>query len=111
MVTMVLLNEAFTWATPEVMFLRSRRLTRPGSLAIRQASLLLLLAGDRLGRTLAGASVGVGALAADRQDLAVTQAAVAGQIQQMLYVLQRLVSQVAYDSIVEMGGFEVIKKL
>src|ERR1700754_1812656 len=34
MVIMVLLNEAFTCATPEVMFLRSRRLTRPGSLAI-----------------------------------------------------------------------------
>ncbi|MNU01855.1 hypothetical protein D3C72_2453780 [compost metagenome] len=28
MVIMVLLNEAFTWATPEVMFLRSLRLTR-----------------------------------------------------------------------------------
>src|SRR5689334_25194400 len=34
MVIMVLLNEAFTCATPEVMFLRSRRLTRAGSLAI-----------------------------------------------------------------------------
>src|ERR1700744_3390323 len=34
MVIMVLLNEAFTCATPEVMFLRSRRLTRPGSLSI-----------------------------------------------------------------------------
>src|SRR5665213_3040271 len=34
MVTMVLLNEAFTCATPEVMFLRSRLLTRVGSLAI-----------------------------------------------------------------------------
>src|SRR6202000_1123118 len=34
MVIMVLLNEAFTCATPEVMFLRSRFLTRAGSLAI-----------------------------------------------------------------------------
>src|ERR1700727_839496 len=34
MVTMVLLNEAFTCATPEVMFLRSRFLTRAGSLAM-----------------------------------------------------------------------------
>ena len=34
MVIMVLLNEAFTCATPEVMFLRSRRLTRAGSLDI-----------------------------------------------------------------------------
>ena len=34
MVIMVLLKLAFTCATPEVMFLRSRRLTRAGSLAI-----------------------------------------------------------------------------
>jgi hypothetical protein len=31
MVTMVLLKEAFTWATPLVMFLRSLRLTRATS--------------------------------------------------------------------------------
>src|SRR5271156_4949981 len=57
MVIMVLLNEAFTCATPEVMFLRSRFLTRAGSLAIQDA-FLLFLAGDGLGRTLAGAGVG-----------------------------------------------------
>ena len=34
MVIMVLLNEAFTCATPETMFLRSRRRTRVASLAI-----------------------------------------------------------------------------
>src|SRR5204862_4569238 len=39
MVIMVLLNEAFTCATPEVIFLRSRRLTRAGSLAIGLGSL------------------------------------------------------------------------
>src|SRR6266496_1014642 len=34
-VIIVLLNDAFTWATPEAMFLRSRRRTRPvASLAI-----------------------------------------------------------------------------
>ncbi len=42
MVIMVLLNEAFTCATPEVMFLRSRFLTRAGSLAIRGASYFFL---------------------------------------------------------------------
>src|SRR5436305_12172494 len=84
-VIMVLLNEAFTCATPEVMFLRSRFLTRAGSLAIDQP-LLFLLAGDRLGRTLAGAGVGVGALAADGKALAVTQAAIAGQVHQALDV-------------------------
>src|SRR5690606_17208350 len=40
------------------------------------AAPLLLLAGDRLGRALAGAGIGVGALAANRQVLAVTQAAI-----------------------------------
>src|SRR5262249_40969157 len=34
MVIMVLLNVAFTWATPEAMFLRSRRRTRVASLPI-----------------------------------------------------------------------------
>src|SRR6185312_14059938 len=74
MVTVVLLKEAFTCATPEVMFLRSRFFTRAGSLAIGR--LLLLLAGDRLCGALAGACVGVGALAANWQTLAVAQPAV-----------------------------------
>src|SRR5579863_3705441 len=90
MVTVVLLNEAFTCATPEVMFLRSRFLTRAGSLAMGSLSPLLLLAGDRLGGTLAGAGVGVGALAADRQAPAMAQAAVAGQVHQPLDVDRRL---------------------
>jgi hypothetical protein len=34
MVIMVLLNVEFTWATPDVMFLRSRFLTRAASLAM-----------------------------------------------------------------------------
>src|SRR5690242_17096579 len=48
----------------------------------RRYALVLLLAGDRLGGTLAGAGVGVRALAADRQALAVTQAAITGQVHQ-----------------------------
>src|SRR2546423_7675022 len=89
MVIMVLLKLAFTCATPEAMFLRSRRRTRVASLPIldpfaarlRAAGALtqfagltrwprlelLLLAGDRLGRPLAGAGVGMGALAAHRK--------------------------------------------
>src|ERR1700704_3249334 len=110
MVIMVLLNEAFTCATPEAMFLRSRRRTRPpagvASLPIhdpfkaRQAgnsirpgrSLRrgLLLAGDGLGRTLAGAGIGVGALAANRQAFAVTQPAIAAEIHQPLDVHRNL---------------------
>src|SRR6202050_3587944 len=37
MVIIVLLNVEFTWATPETMFLRSRRRTRVASLAIDQS--------------------------------------------------------------------------
>src|SRR5215470_16019438 len=85
MVIIVLLKLAFTCATPEAMFLRSRLRTRVASLPIldplaargggRRADtgslrstqdLTSLLAGDRLGRALAGAGVGMGALAADR---------------------------------------------
>src|SRR5436305_3990916 len=99
MVIIVLLKVAFTCATPEAMFLRSRRRTRVASLPIlhplatgrcvacrshradiapvaprpgmrrprstRGAATsllgLLFLAGDRLGRPLAGAGVGMGA--------------------------------------------------
>ena len=41
-VTMVLLNEALTCATPDVMFLRSRFLMRAGSLAIDYAPYFFL---------------------------------------------------------------------
>src|SRR2546430_16045329 len=97
MVIMVLLNVAFTCATPEAMFLRSRRRTRVASLPILDplaarrciagpiagavraqpplhrlrefkchSGALLLLAGNRPGRSLAGAGIGMGALATDR---------------------------------------------
>src|SRR3546814_10472395 len=92
MVTMVLLKLAFTCAMPLVMFLRSRRLMRWGSRAIsvypvayvaaeteNRSGSLLLLAGDRLGLALAGARIGVRALATDGEPLAVTQATVAGE--------------------------------
>src|SRR6185437_14005481 len=48
----------------------------------------------------AGPGVGVGALAADRQALAVAQAAIAGQVHQPLDVDGRLATQVAFDSVV-----------
>src|SRR5579863_5603865 len=95
MVTMVLLNEAFTCATPEVMFFRSRFFTRVGSLAMG----LLLLAGDRLGGALAGAGVGVGALPADRQSLAVPQATVTGQVHQTLDIDRCLAAKVTFHLI------------
>src|SRR6185437_10185102 len=61
---------------------------------------LLLLAGDRLGRALAGAGVGVRPLAPHRQALAVAQAAVAGQVHEPLDVHGRLAAQVALDGVV-----------
>src|ERR1700722_17939593 len=137
MVIMVLLKVAFTCATPDAMFLRSRRRTRVASLPIldpfaarrpigrahlrsrfaqptpglRQSCSradrgqsrtgisgrkpdavglrigdfcilprLLLLAGDRLGRTLAGAGIGMGALTAHRKATAMPQPSVAAEI-------------------------------
>src|ERR1700742_3607559 len=94
MVIIVLLKLAFTWATPAVMFLRSRRRRRCGSRAISIYP-LLLLAGDRPSLALAGAGVGVGALAADGQALAVAEAAIAGQVHQPLDVHRRLAAEVA----------------
>src|ERR1700694_1963177 len=101
MVIMVLLNDAFTCATPDAMFFLSRRRTRAvASLPIlfpfaaarvadgrsvfqnlrrRRRS---LLAGDRPRRALARARIGVGALAANRKTLAVAQAAVATEVHQ-----------------------------
>src|SRR5690242_4086049 len=90
MVTMVLLKVAATWATPTATFffsfLRARGALPAGFFS---SAILLghfLLAGDRLGGTLAGAGIGVGALATDRQVLAVTQTAIATQVHQPLDV-------------------------
>src|SRR5215475_3952571 len=122
-VIMVLLKVAFTCATPEAMFLRSRRRTRVASLPIllpfaaRSAPSLmscldakferdgdrsghLLLAGDRLRRSLAGARIGVGALSADRQVAAMPQPAIAAEILQPLDVELDLAPQIALDDVV-----------
>src|SRR6478735_961372 len=98
MVIMVLLNDAFTCATPDAMFLRSRRRTRAASLPIHDpfaarspnaAGALtgltyplrrrsgFLLAGDGFGRPLAGPGIGMRALAANRQATAMPQPTVA----------------------------------
>src|SRR5690606_35038737 len=61
---------------------------------------LLLLAGDRLGLALAGACVGVGALAADGEALAVAQAAVAGEVHQPLDVHRRVAPEVSLDRVI-----------
>src|SRR3954463_5318023 len=58
---------------------------------------LLLLARDRLGLALAGARVGVRALPADRQALAMAKPAVAGEVHQPLDVHRGLAAKIAFD--------------
>src|SRR6056297_3123659 len=84
-VIIVLLKVEFTWATPAVMFLETflRVVVR---LSRAMLPSLLLLAGDRLGRTLAGAGIRVGPLTAHRQAAPVAQAAITAQIHQPLDV-------------------------
>jgi hypothetical protein len=61
------------------------RLAPPKASAVKPAlTQLLLLAGNRLCRTLAGAGIGVGALTAHRQATTMAQAAIAAQIHQRL---------------------------
>src|SRR6266513_165778 len=95
MVIIVLLNVAFTCATPEAIFLRSRRRTRVASLPI-----LDLLAGDGFGRPLTGAGIGMGALAADRQSATMPQPAVATEVHQPLDIHGHFAPQVPLDHIV-----------
>ncbi len=66
-------------------------------LAICLTSLFLLLSTDLTLRALAGASISVGALAADRETLAVTEAAVAANLHQALDVLVALTAEVALN--------------
>src|SRR6266850_2738616 len=76
--------------------------TRYSLLPIRQ---LLFLAGDRLGRTLARARVGVGALAAHRQAATMTQAAIAAEVHQTLDIDADLATKIALDQIVAVDHF------
>src|SRR5271168_1407506 len=114
MVIIVLLNVELTWATPDTMFLRSLRRTRVASLAMgssfrrarsanRQIAAgfrLLLLARDRLRLPLAGARVGVRALAANRQLLAVAKSAIGAQIHQTLDIDGYFPAEIAFDHII-----------
>src|SRR5260221_12184306 len=65
-----------------------------------RAEELLLLAGDRPGLALAGARVGVGALAADRKAPAVPQPPGGGEVHQLLDVHRGVGAKVALDAIV-----------
>jgi len=65
---------------------------------------LLLLARDRLGRTLAGASVGVGALAADGESTTVAQATIVAQIHKPLDVHRDVAAEVTFHDVVAVDG-------
>src|SRR2546421_3662685 len=66
---------------------------------------LLFLAGDRLGRALARARVGVGALAAHRQAAPMTEAAIAAEVHQTLDVDTGLAAKIAFDEVVAVDHF------
>src|SRR6478735_4448833 len=68
-------------------------------------ALLLLLAGDRLGRPLARTRVGVGTLTTNRQPAAMAQAAIAAEVHQTLDVHAGLATQVAFDQVVAVDHF------
>src|SRR5262249_12231599 len=70
-----------------------------------QFRVLLLLAGDRLGRTFARARIGVGALAAHWQAAAMTQAAIAAEVHQPLDVDAGLATKIALDDVVAVDHF------
>src|SRR6185437_13504180 len=65
---------------------------------------LLLLARNGLRLALAGAGVGVRALAADRKLLAMAQAAIGAEIHQALDVDRHLAAQIALDHIIAVDG-------
>src|SRR5690606_578259 len=75
------------------------------TLAVRKSKRLFA---DRFARTFTGTCVGLGALAADRQATAMTQAAIATQIQQALDVHGDLATQVAFDGqLADLGAQQV----
>src|SRR4029079_14438234 len=106
MVMIVLLKVAATCATPTTTFFFSFLRARPaffsGAAAGAAMGLFryLLFAGDRLGRTFARARVGVRALATNWKALSMTQAAIAPQIHQALYVHRHFAAQIAFDQVV-----------
>src|SRR5262245_31942799 len=127
MVIIVLLNEAFTCATPDAMFLRSRRRTRVASLPIHDpfaapapqptspypvlchAALdSLFLAGDGFGRPFAGARIGMRTLASHWQATAVPQPPVAAEIHHPLDIHGNVTPQSALHHIVTIAYFPTL---
>src|SRR6478735_8120095 len=80
-----------------------------GSIPARHAPFatrqLFLLAGDRLGRALARARIGVGALTTHRQAAAMTKAAIAAEVHQTLDVDADFTTKITFDEIVAVDDF------
>src|ERR1700678_663426 len=78
---------------------------RPNSGFVETAPQSLLLAGNGLRLALAGAGVGMGALAPHWQLLAMAQAAIGAQIHQPLDIDRDLATKVAFDHVVTVDRF------
>src|ERR1700677_2587460 len=100
-------SHLLTWG---LSFNRAGR-ARPNSGFVETAPQSLLLAGDGLRLALAGAGVGMGALAAHRQLLAMAQAAIGAQIHQPLDIDRDLATKVAFDHIVAVDRLANLQNL
>src|ERR1700720_597278 len=92
-------------APPEGRIVSSERRIETIRYSLFATRQLLLLAGDRLGRPLARARVGMGTLTAHRQSAAMTQAAIAAEIHQTLDVHAGLATQVPFHHVVAVAHF------
>src|SRR5690606_14927272 len=72
---------------------------------------LFLLAGDRLGRTLAGTGIGMSPLATHRQRAAMAQTAIVAEVHEPLDVHGNLPTQIALDAIVAVDGLADLQDL
>src|SRR5262249_55157609 len=72
---------------------------------------LLLLAGNRLGRPLARARIGMSALAAHRQSAAMAKASIAAELHQPLDIDTGLPAKIAFHDIVTVDHFADLKDL
>src|ERR1700749_1506623 len=102
---MVLLKVAATCATPTTTFFFSFLRARPAPAGFAMLLRHFLFAGDRLGGTFARARVRVGALTANREVLAVPQAAIAAQVHQTLDVHRDFAAEITLDEIIAVDHF------
>src|SRR5579871_2557918 len=98
MVTIVLLNVAFTCATPVTTFFFSFFRARGAALAILLG--YLFLSCNRARRTFPGTGIGVRPLTANRQTTAVPQSTVTAKIRQALDVHRDFAPKITLDDII-----------